>query len=102
MGDLEEDTKRVDNEENGEMKTPVVAGINLVLMMSILSLSEEDGSNIDEIQEIETSDFKHKHTHGIQARRQQANRLPANERQTTSRVHTKIRDSRSILLHVLF
>ncbi|KAG6383320.1 hypothetical protein SASPL_156933 [Salvia splendens] len=94
MDDLEEDTKRVDGEESGEMKTPVVAGINLVLMMSFLSLSEEGGSNIDEIQEIETSDSEHKYTHGIQARRQQVNRLPTIERQTTSRVHTKIRDSR--------
>ncbi|KAG6413210.1 hypothetical protein SASPL_125917 [Salvia splendens] len=97
MDDLEEDTKRVDGEESDEMKTPVVAGINLVLMMSFLSLSEEGGSNIDEIQEIETSDSEHKYTHGIQARRQQVNRLPTIERQTTSRVHTKIRDSRSIL-----
>ncbi|KAL1554018.1 hypothetical protein AAHA92_14623 [Salvia divinorum] len=95
MNDLEEYNKCVADEESGEMKTPVVAGINLVLIMSSLSLSEEDGPNIDEIQETETSDFDHKYTHGIQARRRQVNRFPAVERQTSSsRVHTKIRDRR--------
>ncbi|KAH6803288.1 hypothetical protein C2S51_034734 [Perilla frutescens var. frutescens] len=110
--DFEQETRRDDDdedeheEEEGEEETgeennntSLLAGLNLVLIMSFLSLSEEDRSNFDEIQEFETGDFDQQQKHcvsksSLQTRRQRMmNQFPAVERQS-SRVHTKIRDSR--------
>lgn len=102
--DIDQETTRVDDdrlngeERDHEMNTSLLAGLNLVLIMSFLSLSAEDRSSFDEMQEIDTRDFDQRHKPGVtklsfQTRRQQVNQLPAVERQT-SRVHTKIRDSR--------
>lgn len=99
--DFEQETKRAteEEEETGEgSNTSLLAGLNLVLIMSFLSLSAEDRSNFDEIHELETGDFvQHKHCvtkSSLQTRRRQImSQFPAVERQS-SRVHTKIRDSR--------
>ncbi|KAL7121519.1 hypothetical protein ACP275_02G186900 [Erythranthe tilingii] len=89
-----------DDENDGNLETNeyLLPGLNLVIILSFLSLSAEERSSIDEATpEIET------HDHGkngvtsksdIQTRRQQLNQFqPAVQRQT-SKVHTKIRDCR--------
>lgn len=99
--DIDQETtcNRVEEEEGDEMNTSLPVGLNLVLIMSFLSLSAEDRLNFDEIQEIEKMDFDRKHKRGglskssFQTRRQQVNQSPAVERHI-SRVHTKIIDSR--------
>lgn len=95
--DIDQDNNIVENrgeddEENGEI---ILAGLNLVTILSLLSLSEEERSNFDEIQEMEIGN-KAKHgvpNSSLQTKRQQVNQFPALARQTT-RVQTKIRDSR--------
>ncbi|KAH6829401.1 hypothetical protein C2S53_016829 [Perilla frutescens var. hirtella] len=111
--DFEQETRRDDDDDHdheeeeeeeeeigeGNNNTSLLAGLNLVLIMSFLSLSEEDRSNFDEIQEFETGDFDQQQKHcmsksSLQTRRRRMmNQFPAVERQS-SRVHTKIRDSR--------
>ena len=97
--DKENNLAEEDEEENGETNaSTILAGLNLVTIMSLLSLSEEERSNFDEIQEMETGNNERKAKHGVsksslQAKRQQVNQFPALARQTT-RVQTKIRDSR--------
>ncbi|KAH6761541.1 hypothetical protein C2S52_018974 [Perilla frutescens var. hirtella] len=111
--DFEQETRRDDDHDHeeeeeeeeeigeGNNNTSLLAGLNLVLIMSFLSLSEEDRSNFDEIQEFETGDFDQQQKHCVSKsslqtrRRRMMNQFPAVERQS-SRVHTKIRDSRYI------
>lgn len=100
----EQETRPVDNrhdeegEENGETNTTLLAGLNLVLIISFLSLSAEDRSNLDEIQETETEGFNHKNSgasssiSSFQTRRK-VNQSPKVERQKST-VHSKIQDSR--------
>lgn len=101
---IEQETRPVDNrhdeeetgEGNGETNTTLLAGLNLVLIVSFLSLSDEDRSNLDEIQETETEGSNHKNNGASRSSfqtRRKLNESPAVERQTST-VHTKIRDSR--------
>ncbi|KAK4418547.1 hypothetical protein Salat_2267500 [Sesamum alatum] len=112
---IEQESKHVDNQEgeeeddqtsyeqdndtsNLETNTSLLAGLNLVLMVSFLSLSPDECSNFDETQDTESGNHNHIAKHGVSrsdfhARRRQVNQFPAADRQT-SKVHTKIRDSR--------
>ncbi|KAL8494966.1 hypothetical protein ACS0TY_019219 [Phlomoides rotata] len=92
----EEDDDKENEEETANAS--ILAGLNLVMIMSLLSLSEEECSSFDEIKDIETRNEDRKAKQGVpkpslQTQRQQVNQFPALERQST-RVHTKIRDSR--------
>ncbi|KAL2233815.1 UNVERIFIED_CONTAM: hypothetical protein Sindi_1113700 [Sesamum indicum] len=100
-GDGEEETsyEQDNNASNLETNLSPLPGLNLVLIMSFLSLSPDDCSNLDENRDMETGNHNHIAKQGgvsrsdFQARRRQVNQFPASERQT-SKVHTKIRDSR--------
>ncbi|KAK6158850.1 hypothetical protein DH2020_006164 [Rehmannia glutinosa] len=91
------ENEEITEEENRENNTSLLAGLNLVLILSFLSLSTEECSNLDENtdQDMQTGDYNHKAKHGscFQTTRRQISRFPAVERQT-SKVHTKIRDFR--------
>ncbi|CAA0827218.1 Unknown protein [Striga hermonthica] len=87
--ETEEDRPNSDN-------TFPFAGLNLVLILSFLSLSSEECSNLDEsIQETKVQHLEHKSKPGscLLTRRREISHIRALGRQS-SKVHTKIRDLR--------
>lgn len=87
------------DEEEEETNTSLVGGLNLVLILSFLSLSAEERLSLDETTLHEIRDnYSHKTKNcgsrsDLRTRRREMSQFPAMERQT-SKVHTKIRDCR--------
>ncbi|KAI3444446.1 hypothetical protein Pfo_001111, partial [Paulownia fortunei] len=86
----EEETAEENREDDAKLETntSLLAGLNLVLILSFLSLSAEECPNFDETQEMESGDYNYKAKHGVsrssfQTRRRQVNQFPAVERQTS-------------------
>ncbi|KAL6495557.1 hypothetical protein OROGR_030120 [Orobanche gracilis] len=82
-----------DEEDTNMDNTSLLVGLNLVLIISLLSLSSDECSNSNETnREIRTRDLHHKSKH--------ESCFPARGREIdqfgrqTSKVHTKMRDSR--------
>lgn len=81
--------------DDEETKTSVVAGVNLVLIMSALSLSAEDASSFEGIQETETEESLDEKQRNLRksTRMQQLKQFPAVDR-LHNHNQTKISDSR--------
>ncbi|KAL6569596.1 hypothetical protein OROMI_014110 [Orobanche minor] len=96
--DQENKLVTINNDEedtNMENNTSLLVGLNLVLIISLLSLPSDECSNSKETtREIWTRDLHHKSKHGSCS--------PARGREIdqfgrqTSKVHTKMRDSRAL------
>ncbi|PIM99474.1 hypothetical protein CDL12_28032 [Handroanthus impetiginosus] len=78
-----------------DRSSDILAGLNLVLILSSLSVSDEEHPNLEEIEEREGGKFKHKakSKSDLNGRRQEVNGFKAVERQQ-SKLPTKIRDFR--------
>ncbi|KAG8363274.1 hypothetical protein BUALT_Bualt19G0005100 [Buddleja alternifolia] len=88
---IENDTDLVTNNNS------TIAELNLVLILSFLSLSSEECSNLDQINERE-SEAKHNNSvskSNFPTRKQQVNSGFRAVERPSSKVHTKIRDCRT-------
>ncbi|KAL3622213.1 hypothetical protein CASFOL_033624 [Castilleja foliolosa] len=85
-----------EEEENADLETNNkfhLSGLNLAMILSFLSSSSDDSHNSNETIHDTQMGNHTKHGSCSQARRREINQFPAVERQS-SKVHTKIRDSR--------
>ncbi|PIN26536.1 hypothetical protein CDL12_00706 [Handroanthus impetiginosus] len=99
VGQNREEEKTNDECADLGANASLLTGLNLVVLLSFLSLSDEESLNFERSQEIGIGNHHHKTKHGLarsnfQTRRQEVNQFPAVEKKQSSKFPTKIRDCR--------
>ncbi|XP_073026382.1 uncharacterized protein [Primulina eburnea] len=112
VGDTSQETEKVEDgkyeekseenrDENGNLETDssVICGLNIVVILSYLSLSAEESSNFEEINVREMGNCDHKLKHGVSrsnvvSRKRESNEFRSVVGKQTWKDHTKIRDCR--------
>ncbi|XP_073119470.1 uncharacterized protein [Henckelia pumila] len=96
-----EEKSEENGDENGNLETDssVFCGLNIVVILSYLSLSAEESSSFEVINEREMGNYDHKLKHGVSrsnvvSRKRELNEFRSVVGKQTSKDHTKIRDSR--------
>ncbi|KAG8391917.1 hypothetical protein BUALT_Bualt01G0236800 [Buddleja alternifolia] len=92
---MDQENKIVEEDQTNES---LLAGVNLIMILSFLSLSpDEKRSNLKEIEEMGSCKYYHKAKDAVSRsnfpRRREVNGFPSVERHA-AKVHTKIRDCR--------
>ncbi|KZV38018.1 hypothetical protein F511_25244 [Dorcoceras hygrometricum] len=97
-----EDKSGEGSDENGD--SSVICGLNIVLILSYLSLPAEERSNFEEINGREMGNYEHKSKNGVSRsnlvpKKREVNEFRSVVGKQASKDHTKIRDCRGNFKH---